>query len=254
MRHFSVWNFWSGTRNAGLEARQASEGAMQNPQPSPVNPLPPVIIALFLFIAAIEAIFSLGERGILGGPGAVGWRLQAAQDYAFSGEIFDWMLSTGQWPVEHIIRFFSYPFVHGNFTHTLFTCVMLLALGKMVAEVLGGVATFLIFTLSGAGGAMVYALLLNEPTPLLGAFPPVYGLIGAFTYLLWLRLGIMGEQQIRAFSLIGFLLGIQLIFGVFFNAGRDWTADLGAFAVGFVLAIFLTPGGLRSIVSRIRRD
>ncbi|MCH2163200.1 MAG: rhomboid family intramembrane serine protease [Marinovum sp.] len=227
---------------------------MQNSNVSPVNPLPPVVTALFLFIAGIEGMFSLGERGLLGGPEAVGWRLSAAQDYAFSGEIFDWMIATGQFPLEHMIRLVSYPFVHGNFTHALFACVMLLALGKMVAEVMGGVATLIVFVVSGIGGAVIFALVLDDPTPLIGAFPPVYGLIGAFTYLLWLRLGQMGEQQIRAFSLIGFLLGIQLVFGVFFGGGRDWTADVGAFVCGFVLGVVLTPGGWQSILARIRRD
>ena len=41
---------------------------------SPVNPLPPVVVALFLVIAGVEVAFSLGARGIVGGPEAVGWR------------------------------------------------------------------------------------------------------------------------------------------------------------------------------------
>ena len=41
---------------------------------SPLNPLPPVIIALFVVIVGVEAAFSLGARGLVGGPEAVGWR------------------------------------------------------------------------------------------------------------------------------------------------------------------------------------
>lgn len=226
---------------------------MHAPNQSPVNPLPPIVIALFVMIAGIEALFSLAERGLLGGPGSVGWRLSAVRDYAFSGDIFDWMLANGIWPLEHVFRLISYPFVHASFSHALFACVMLLALGKMVAEVMGGWQTLAVFVLSGIGGALAYALVLDDPAPLIGAFPPVYGLIGAFTYLLWLRLGQMGEQQIRAFSLIGILLLLQLVFGVFFQGGRDWVADIGAFACGFSLAIVLTPGGWQSIVARLRQ-
>ena len=39
-----------------------------------VNPLPPVVVALFIAIVVPEAIFSLGASGLVGGPGAVGWR------------------------------------------------------------------------------------------------------------------------------------------------------------------------------------
>lgn len=221
---------------------------------SPVNPLPPVVVALFLVMVGVEAMFSLGARGIIGGPGAVGWRLEAIQTYAFSGQILKWMLETGQWPVEHLMRFVTYPFVHGSFSHAMFACVMVLALGKMVGEALGQVATLVIFVLSGIGGALVYGLLLDEGVPLFGAFPPVYGLIGAFTYLLWLRLGQLGAQQIQAFSLIGILLGLQLVFGLFFGSGNDWLADVGGFAIGFALSILLVPGGLAKLLTRLRRD
>ncbi|WP_425037679.1 rhomboid family intramembrane serine protease [Primorskyibacter sp. S187A] len=222
--------------------------------PSPVNPLPPVVVALFLFMAGIELLFSLGERGILGTPAAVGWRLQAVQDYAFSGDIFDWMLRNGYWPMEHLIRFVTYPFVHTAFTHALFSCVMLLALGKIVGEVLGGWRTLLVFVVSGAGGALFYGLLLDDAMPLVGGFPPIYGLIGAFTYMLWLRLGQVGEQQMKAFSLIGVLLFLQLLFGVLFGGGLDWVADVAAFVCGFGLVVLFTPGGWRSLMARIRRD
>ncbi|MDU8912912.1 rhomboid family intramembrane serine protease [Aestuariicoccus sp. MJ-SS9] len=220
---------------------------------TPVNPLPPVVAALFLFIAGIELAFSLGARGIIGGPGAVGWRLAALQQYAFSGEILSWMWATGSWRFEHLIRFVTYPFVHATFTQALFAGAMLLALGKMVAEAMGGVAMLAVFVVSGIGGALAYGVLLNDPQPLFGAFPPVYGLIGAFTYLLWMRLGQLGAPQVRAFSLIGFLLFIQLLFGLLFGGGNDWVADLAAFATGFSLSILLVPGGWARLLAYLRR-
>ncbi|TCS60036.1 rhomboid family protein [Primorskyibacter sedentarius] len=221
---------------------------------SPVNPLPPVIVALALFIIGIEAAFSLGARGILGGPDAVGWRLAAVQRFGFSGEVLDWMMATGQYPLQHVIRFVTYPFVHASFTHVLFASVMLLALGKMVGEVIGNLRTLVIFVISGIDGALSYALFLDTGAPLIGAFPPVYGMIGAFTYLLWLRLGQMGGSQIRAFNLIGILLGVQLVFGLLFGASDDWVADLGGFATGFVLIVFLVPGGWARILRKLRQQ
>lgn len=220
----------------------------------PVNPLPPVVAALFIVIVGIEAAFSLGARDLVGGPGAVGWRIDALERFAFSARIFDWMIETGQWPAQHLIRFVSYPFVHGNFTHALFAGVMLLAMGKMVGEALGQLAVLAVFVVSSIAGALAYGLILDTGLPLFGAFPAVYGLIGGFTYLLWLRLGQLGEQQVRAFTLIGFLLGIQLLFGLFVGGSKDWVADLGGFGAGFLLTILLVPGGWARLLARLRRE
>ncbi|NDW45157.1 rhomboid family intramembrane serine protease [Ruegeria sp. PrR005] len=221
---------------------------------SPVNPLPPVVVALVLFIIGIELAFSLGARGIVGGPQAVGWRLAAMQSYAFSPDILAWMWDSGRWPVEHVIRFVTYPFVNVSFTQSLFVCVFVLAMGKMVAESFGSVAMLVVFIASGAVGALGYGVLTDSPVALVGGFPPVYGLIGAFTWLLWRNLSRVGENQARAFSLIAFLMGAQLLFGLLFGGGLDWVADLAGFATGFALSFFLAPGGWSRIRGRIRHD
>ena len=102
---------------------------------SPFNAVPPVVVALAVFILGIECVFYLAEQGIIGGPASIGWRLAAYQQYAFSSDILFWMIETGRWPVEQLLRFVSYLFLHGNFIHAGFAAVMVLALGKMVGEV-----------------------------------------------------------------------------------------------------------------------
>lgn len=221
---------------------------------SAVNPLPPVVVAMFFIILAIEGMFQLGARGMAGGPGAVGWRLDAIQTYAFSSDILLWMWETGRWPAEHLFRFVSYPFVHGSFTHALFVGVFLLAMGKMVAEVFGNLAFLVVFIVSGIGGALAYALFTSDPLPLIGGFPPVYGLIGAFTYMLWKSLSKVGANQARAFSLISLLMGIQLVFGLLFGLNSDWVADLAGFVTGFGLSFFVSPGSWARIRRRIQHD
>ncbi|MBT8155034.1 rhomboid family intramembrane serine protease [Epibacterium ulvae] len=227
---------------------------MSNPDTqSPFNTIPAVVVALALVIIGIEAVFSLGARGIVGGPAAIGWRLDALQSYAFSGEIFWWMVDTQRWSVENLLRCVSYLFVHGSFTQALFVCVFLLALGKMVAEVFGEIRMLLVFLLSGISGALIYAT-VGSDYPLIGGFPAVYGLIGAFTFVRWIALGAMGEQQARAFSLIGMLMGIQLLFGLILGGRPDWVADIAGFATGFGVSFFLVPGGWQRILQKIRRD
>ena len=152
------------------------------------------------------------------------------------------------------MRFVSYLFVHGSFTHMLVAGVMLLALGKFVGEVFSGWAVVVVILGSGIGGALVWGVLLNDNSYLYGAFPGVYGLIGAFSYILWLRLGQSGDNQWRAFTLIGFLMFIQLLFGVLFGARTDWLADLAGFACGFPLSFVVSPGGWMRFRARIRHD
>lgn len=219
-----------------------------------VNPLPPVVVALFLILLAIELYFQAGSNGLAGGPSAVGWRLTALQRYGFSGEILRWMWDTGQWPAEHMIRFVSYPFIHLSFTQTIFAGVMMLAMGKMVAEVFGPVAFLAVYFVSAIVGALVFTVLTDGALPLIGSFPSVYGLIGAFTWLLWRKMSLVGENQFRAFTLIGFLMGIQLIFALFFGVSKDWVADLAGFATGFLLSFLLVPGGWAKILAKLRQE
>tara|TARA_R110002094_G_scaffold98342_3_gene98991 strand:+ start:5267 stop:5953 length:687 start_codon:yes stop_codon:yes gene_type:complete len=227
---------------------------MQDPDfHPPVNPLPPVVILLFLAIAGVEAGLSLGEAGVIGGPGAVGWRLGLVRDYGFSGDIFDQMLVIGQWPLRQVVRFVTYPFIHAGFTHALFAMVLLLALGKMVAEVMGQVALVMIFVLSGIGGAFVYALILNDPANLAGAYPNVYGLIGGYSFVMWRKLAGQGTEQFRAFALIAVLMGLQLFWGVFFETGTLWVAELAGFFCGFGLSFLLAPGEWARLRAKLQR-
>ncbi len=221
---------------------------------SPVNPLPPVVTALFLVLIGIEVVLSLGARGIVGGPAAIGWRIEALQRFAFMPLVFDWMLENNRWPTEHVIRFLTYPFVHASFTHALFSGVIFLAMGKMTAERFGAFSMLAIFVASGIVGALAYGLLLNTEVALTGAFPPVYGLIGAFTFMLWRQLGNIGANQTRAFTLILFLMGFQLLFGLLFGTETGWVADLAGFGTGFLMSFFLAPGDWASILSSLRGE
>lgn len=217
------------------------------------NALPPAVVALAFAIFAVEVLLSLGARGIIGGQTAIGWRLQAIQDFAFYAPILPWMIETGNWSTENLQRFVTYPFIHLGFTHAAFVIVFLLALGKLVGEVFGSLAVLVIFFACGVFGALIYAGLVGDDRPLIGGFPSVYGLIGAYTFVLWVRLRAMGDNEWQAFSLIGFLMGIQLFFGIFFDVGWDWVAEIAGFVFGFVLTPALVPGALRRLLARLRQ-
>jgi membrane associated rhomboid family serine protease len=227
---------------------------MQDPDlQSPVNPLPPAVTLVFFAIAGVEAGLALGEANLIGGPGAVGWRLALIRDYGFSGQIFDWMMANGQWPLGEVARLLTYPFIHLGFIHALFAIVLMVALGKMVAEVMGQAVFLLIFFISSIGGAVAYALLLNDPTWIAGAYPGVYGLIGGYSLVMWRHLKGTGGQQARAFTLIALLMGLQLVWGIFFEAGTLWVSELAGFLVGFGLCFLLAPGEWARMRDQLRR-
>jgi membrane associated rhomboid family serine protease len=220
----------------------------------PLNPLPPVVWALALPLIAMEVVLNLGERGIVGGPQAVGWRLQAMERFAMFPDLMRQMVETGTFPPEGMIRLVSYSLVHGSFTHAIFAVVILLALGKMVGEIFRWWGVLAVFFGAAVVGALAYTFLVpGARAPLIGAYPAVYGLIGAFTFLLWVRLAGTGTNRYRAFSLIGALLLFQLLFGVLFGGTWDWVADLAGFATGFLLSFVVSPGGFGRVLAMIRQ-
>ena len=149
-------------------------------------------------------------------------------------------------------RFVTYGFVHASFTQALFAAALLLALGKFVGDVFSAGAVLLVVFGSMIFGAVVFGLIAEGNTPLLGIYPAVYGLIGAYTYLIWLRLGASGQSQLKAFRLIGFLLGLQLVFGLLFGTSPVWIAEISGFVFGFAVSTIAAPGGWTALVTKLR--
>lgn len=219
----------------------------------PLNPLPWIVWVLALPMIAMEVVLTLAERGLVGGPQGISWRLQAVERFGLFPELLKYQWETGGQPLEELHRLVSYVLVHGSFTHALFAVVMLLALGKMVGEVFRWWGVAVVFLGSAAAGAVAYGFLVPDRTQLIGGFPAVYGLIGAFTFLIWTNLARVGANKFRAFSLIGALLFVQLVFGVLFGAGWDWIADIAGFAAGFLLSFVVSPGGFQRVLDQMRQ-
>ncbi|MEQ6204646.1 rhomboid family intramembrane serine protease [Sulfitobacter sp. HNIBRBA2951] len=219
----------------------------------PFNKLPFIVVILFLIAGGIELALSAGEAGLVGGPSAIGWRLGLVRDWGFSGDLFDAMLAQRYFPPEHLARFITYPFIHLSFTHALIAIVLMLALGKLCAEVMGQFAMLALFVCSGIGGALIYALVLDDPVWLVGAYPPVYGLIGGYSFLMWRKLAASGGKQMEAFTLIAMLMGLQLVWSLFSSVGYGWVAELSGFVCGFVLSFLFAPGEWARILGKLRQ-
>lgn len=235
---------------------------------SPLNPVPPVIWLLTLPVIATEAVFGLASLGLTGGmgggaisgPGAgLAMRQIAVEKTAFVPEMILRMWDMGNLNLQQALRVVTYSFVHMSLTHALFVAVFALALGNLVASQFRPWAVVALFFGSAIGGALVYTLAAGlfpqfRFQPLIGGYPAVYGFVGAFTFLLWTRLGQQNANRMRAFSLIGMLLLFQLVFGILFqNGSMVWISEISGFASGFLLSFLVVPGGFGRLRRQLRQ-
>lgn len=219
----------------------------------PFNPLPWSVTLLAVVIFGIELLFTAADNGLIGGPEATGWRIAALERYGFLEPLFGWMIDNHVLRWDYLSRVLTYPFVHGTFTHALFVVVFVLALGKLVGEVLANWAVLVVFFGASILGALAYWLAWDTAIVLFGGYPGAYGLVGAFTFILWA--GLAGNATgIQAFTLIAFLAGLQLAFALIGGGSKDWVADFAGFAAGFGLAFLVSPGGWAAVKRRVRRQ
>jgi len=224
----------------------------------PLNPVPWVVWLLVLPMIAVEAVVEAGANGLAGGPAGIGWRAQAMQALGFAPDYMRQLIEAQQFPLDGIYRLVSYPFVHQNLSQALFVVVILLALGKFVAEVYAWWAVLVTYFAAAAVGALAYTAVPLTHAGLLGGYPGNYGMIGAYTFLLWVRLA--GQGSLRAFRLIGFFMVFQLaiaaigvaVYGTEQGTTWEFVADLAGFVTGFALAFVVSPGGWQRVLAKLR--
>ncbi len=224
-----------------------------DPNAPPFNPLPWIVWVLTLPMVAVELVLNMAQRGMIGGAEGAGWRITAFQAVGVIPAYIRERFAVGDFSAEVLVRFVAYPFVHYGVGDALIAIVMLLAMGKMVGEVFRPWAVAAVFFGASIVAGLVHVALPFSRFPMVGAFPGVYGLIGAFTFLLWVRLAGMGTQQYRAFTLIGALMAIQILFGALFGGNDRWIAELAGFGAGFLLSFVVSPGGWGRVVAKIRQ-
>lgn len=227
---------------------------MDNPNfESPFNALPRSVLALAAVMFGIEVLFQLATLGILGGQEGVGWRLNAIRDWGVFDAVAADMWRLGVYPPEHMARFLTYPLLHGSFIHAGFVCVFVLTLGKLVAEAFSAWAFWLIFVCASLIGALAFVVLLDPQGPLVGGYPGTFGLIGAYTFIVWVRATALGQNQYRAFALVGVLLALQLVLSAIQGDFGNVTADFAGFLAGFALSFLVVPGGWARVLDLLRR-
>lgn len=218
-----------------------------------VNPIPTVVLTIFLGIIFVEAFLLFGFGDPMANSGAAAERMLLIQKYGVPPKLANWMFETGNFSTQSLLRFIVYPFVNLSSLSVVFAGVLLLALGKMVGEVFSAFSVILIWFLSTTLAAFFYSISATNGQILVGSYPGVYGFVGAYTFVSWITLRLAkNKNQSQAFSLIVALMSVKLLFSFLFGAGQFWIADFAGFVIGFIISFFLSPGGIKGVLSILR--
>lgn len=222
-------------------------------KPKAFHPVSPLVLVLVVAMVAVELLFQAGEHRLLGGPLAEGWRVEMARFFGFHKAVFDHISVGGDIEPKVIWPFLSYLFIHNSFLHMLIAAALILAMGKMIAEMFSGLAVAVLFVACGLTGALAFGLFSKDGGfPLLGAYPVFYGFIGTFTWIKVFELRTLGKSILPAFSAVAMFAVFRGVFAVFVGVPNDWTADLTGLITGFSLAFILAPDGKDRIRGWVR--
>ena len=222
-------------------------------KPLAFNPVSPIVVVLVAAMIVVELTFQAAEHGLIGGPLASGWRVEAFRFFGFHRAVFDHILKGGDVTPNVIWPFLSYLFVHQSFLHMLVAAALILAMGKMIADMFSGLAVLVLFVACGLAGALAFGF-LSRPGgfPLTGSYPVFYGLIGTFTWIKVFELRAKNERIWPAFQAIGMFIVFRGLFALYAGVPNDWMADLAGFLTGFLLAYILAPDGKDRIKGWVR--
>ncbi len=222
-------------------------------KPAAFNPVSPVVVVLVAVMLLVELVFQAGEKELIGGPMAAGWRLEMMRFFGFHRAVFDHILQGGEIEPKVIWPFLSYLFVYRSFLHMLIATSLILAMGKMIAETFSGLAVLVLFVVCGLAGALAFGLVSTPGGfPLVGAYPVFYGFIGTHTWIRVHELRAQGKSILPAFRMIGLFLLLRSGFMLYGGVPNDWSADLAGLITGFLLAYILAPDGKDRIRGWIR--
>lgn len=139
----------------------------------------------------------------------------------------------GQW-----YRVVTSAFLHENVEHILLNMFTLAVVGPPVEAETGRIRFVTLYLLAAAGGSVGFYLLANPQDGGLGASGAIFGLMGAYYVLAWLR---SWEMQ----TITGLLI-LNIVF-TFVTPNVAWQDHLGGLVTGVLACLGMVAGpGMRS--------
>lgn len=214
---------------------------MDEARPAPImNPLPWAVWLLTLGVAGVELVLWAGAHGLVNWAGSAGWRAQALVLFGVSPDLQGWMIDSGRFPPEGLWRYLSYGFFHLGPVQAALVVVITAALGKACAARLGSLKVLVLLVVAQAAGGVAFGQVADPGAWLIGGYPMIFALAGAYAALLRTR---------HALFMVAALVVARLVLTAMAGGGMDWLADLTALGIGAVLAWALDG----PILVRLRR-
>lgn len=135
-------------------------------------------------------------------------------------------------------------FMHGGLMHILCNMITLYWVGSILEHAYGPVKFTVLYFVSGIAGGLVFVyinLAMGQPASAVGASGAIFGLFGAYIYLLWResRHNVIYVRPVAKSDVTSMLslLVINVLIG--FTPGIAWQAHFGGFFAGLVLGIII---------------
>lgn len=194
-----------------------------------------------LVFIAFETVFQMGDAGVLL-PSDI--RIEAYYIGGFWDLYFEELRKGQAVPGEFWASFVTHAFLHGSMVHLVMNGVVFLSLGGLLANLLGTWRFLLLYVLTAAAGALLFALITDTNGPLVGASGAIFGFFGILKRWEWRYIQEYQAPQRRFWGTIIGLVAVNVALFFFFPGGGQlaWEAHLGGFIAGFVLGSVLGRG------------
>ncbi len=189
---------------------------------------------LILTCCAIEAALLLADNRIIGPPNL---RNLAYESFAFWPVLLQ--DATPRYPLQPLLMFGTYSFLHAGVTHLAFNMVSLWSLGRIVVQQTGTAGFLLFYGVSTVAGAICYAMFATTIQPMVGASGALFGLLGAILLWTWHAQPSYGSAIRATWRVFAFLILYNVVMYYVLGGALAWETHLGGFWAGWLLARFV---------------
>lgn len=200
------------------------------------NDMPSVVLWLLgLNIGVFVLVWLAGEIGLSGIFVLTDFLVLKATDWYAPGE------GVLPRPLQAVISLVGYQFMHADIFHIALNMLMLLALGRPLARVLGSRRFLDFYLLTGAAGGLVFVLInvLGDGGAAVGASGAICGLYGGMIQSIHSgHDGYLRHSERGAANALALLILIQIVFAYFAASSGTpiaWEAHVGGLLAGFLL-------------------